>query len=58
MYTFYWLDGIPLEDLPYYEDQVGCPVCDIPPEAEMKVYIFHCWDPKCNGMGNSKKECL
>ena len=32
------------EDLPYYEDQVGCPVCDIPPEAEMKIYIFHCWD--------------
>ncbi len=41
------------EDLPYYEDQVGCPVCDIPYDAEMKVYEFQCWVDKCNGVGNS-----
>ena len=45
--------GLAWEDLPYHEDQVGCPVCDVPPEAEMKIYIFHCWDPDCDGMGNS-----
>ena len=45
--------GRQLEDLDYHEDQVGCPVCDMPPEAEMKVYKFHCWVKGCDGVGTS-----
>jgi len=45
--------GRQLEDLEYYENQVGCPVCDMPPEAEMKIYEFHCWVDGCDGVGNS-----
>lgn len=43
----------PYEDLPYYKDQVGCPVCDIPEGAVMKVYEFECWVKGCSGKGTS-----
>jgi predicted RNA-binding Zn-ribbon protein involved in translation (DUF1610 family) len=47
--------GRSYEDLPYYEDQVGCPIHDAPPEAfgEKSLYEFTCWDPHCDGVGTN-----
>ena len=53
VYNLFCQCGRNLEDLDYYENQVGCPVCDMPPEAELKVYDFHCWVDGCDGVGSS-----
>jgi hypothetical protein len=47
--------GRPYQDLPGFEDQVGCPVHDFPMEAvgEERLYEFKCWDSKCNAYGNN-----